>query len=69
MVISNQAILDYYAGLEDKKEKLKFRAEVMEETGIALPTFYYKIRDGLWSKAENKLIALILERRGYAGEN
>lgn len=69
MVISNQAIADYYGQIETKAEKVKFRTEVLEETGIGLPTFYYKLRYGMWTKAELFVINHLMKKRGYAGKN
>lgn len=69
MVISNHAIAEYYEQIETRAERVKFRTEILEETGMGLPTFYYKIRYGKWTKAELFVINHLMERRGYAGEN
>ncbi|MDE7142462.1 MAG: hypothetical protein K2O33_06200 [Muribaculaceae bacterium] len=69
MVISNHAIAEYYEQLETRADKVKFRTEILEGTGMGLPTFYYKIREGKWTKAELFVINHLMERRGYAGEN
>lgn len=69
MVISNQAIADYYKQLENRAERVKFRTEVLDATGMGQPTFYYKLRFGLWTKPEIFVINHLMERRGHAGEN
>lgn len=69
MVISNHAIAEYYEQLETRADKVKFRTEILEETGMGLPTFYNKIRYGKWTKAELFVINHLMERRGYAGAN
>ncbi len=58
-------ISDYYKSLEEKDKK-EFRERVLEELGISLPTFYYKVRKGNWNKLEQKTVEAIINNVAYA---
>lgn len=50
---------DYYTKLSVEKKK-EFRELVIEETGMSLPTFYYKMRNKNWRKSEISIISNII---------
>lgn len=57
------AISDYYMSL-DRKAKNDFRDKVLLETGIAYPTFFYKIKNNSWTKSEERVINDIINNNG-----
>ena len=59
------AISDYYNSL-DKEAKKDFRRRVLEETDFSYATFYYKMRNGNWTKVETKVINSIIETIAHA---
>lgn len=59
------AISDYYNSLDEEAKK-EFRHRVMEETGFSYATFYYKMRNGNWTKAEVTVINSIIETITHA---
>lgn len=61
-------IIDYYKSL-DKKEKSIFREEVLTETQMSYPSFFYKIRNNSFKPAEKMMITAIIDRRTNAGKN
>lgn len=50
---------EYYGSLKNS-EKKEFREQVLQKTGLSLPAFYDKRRNGKWTKSERFIIALIL---------
>ncbi len=67
----NHDVREFYNGLGGKysRAKAEFREEVIEATGISVPSFYLKIRTGKWTKAEAFVLNNIIERRKHAGED
>lgn len=57
---------DYYSKLSEEKKK-ELRELVIEETGISLPTFYYKIRNNSWRKSEISIISNIINQFSDVG--
>ena len=60
------AIIDYYKTLSEE-QRAKFREEVMKETGISYPTFYYKIKNNSFNLSETKVIKSLINE--YVGAN
>lgn len=58
-------ISDYYKNLTEELKK-DFRNRVLEETGFSHATFYYKMRNGNWTKAEQTVINLVIEKMQHA---
>lgn len=61
-------IIDYYNSLTKDQKKI-FRDKVLEETGISLPSFYYKVRNDVWRKSEQTIVDKIINEIVYVGEN
>lgn len=59
------AISDYYNSL-DEEDRKEFRLRVMIETGFSYSTFYYKMRNGNWTKAEVTVINSIIDTMTHA---
>lgn len=57
--MKKMVLSEYYANL-NTSEKKEFRNQLMEKTGLSLPAFYDKRRNGTWNKGEQLIIALIL---------
>lgn len=64
--MTDMAIIDYWKTL-DEEQRSVFREEVMKETGISYPTFYYKIRNNSFNMSETKVIKSIIN--SYVGAN
>lgn len=64
--MTDMAIIDYWKTL-DEEQRSMFREEVMKETGISYPTFYYKIRNNSFNMSETKVIKSIIN--SYVGAN
>ena len=64
--MTDMAIIDYWKTL-DEEQRSEFREEVMKETGISYPTFYYKIRNNSFNMSETKVIKSIIN--SYVGAN
>lgn len=64
--MTDMAIIDYWKTL-DEVQRSVFREEVMKETGISYPTFYYKIRNNSFNMSETKVIKSIIN--SYVGAN
>ena len=58
-------ISDYFKNLSEP-QKVEFRQRVIEETGITYPSFYYKLRNNSWRKAELTVINNIISTIKYA---
>lgn len=59
--MEKMVLSEYYESLK-KADKIMFRDLVLDKTGISLPAFYDKRRNGKWSKSERFIIALILDK-------
>lgn len=57
MVISDY----YYKVLKTETERLAFRDIVLKRTGVAYTTFYYKLKNDTWSRAEIEVINIIIK--------
>lgn len=64
--MTDMAIIDYWKTLGEE-QRSAFREEVMKETGISYPTFYYKIRNNSFNMSETKVIKSIIN--SYVGAN
>lgn len=59
---SIMVISDYYHQvLKSRKERIAFRAEVMNRLGISYPAFYYKLSKDSFRKAEREVINTIIK--------
>lgn len=59
-------IINYYKSLGKDARKV-FREEVMSRCGIQYPTFYLKMKENKWRRAEEEVIAAIIERLDAEG--
>lgn len=66
MVISDYR--KYFYGLKENPKRV-FRWRVLEATGMSQASFYYKLRNGNWSKSERMVVDRIIEGASHAGEN
>ena len=57
-------IFDYWESL-DRNSRIEFRKRVLEETGIAMPTFYQKMQKKSFTLSECKVINSIIDE--YVG--
>lgn len=63
------AIIDYYRTLS-RGEKSRFIQKVVEKTGIAYSTFFYKLQNNTFKKLEQEALEnIIKEQKGNDGQN
>lgn len=65
---SPMVITDHYYSLSESERKI-FRDLVMNETGISMSAFYYKMRNGNWRTPERNIVISLINRSNNAGEN
>lgn len=58
--LSKMVFKDYYDNLSDG-DKEDIRNRILEESGMAYPTFYYKLRNNTFKPLELKLIEKVIE--------
>ena len=61
---ASMVIIDYWDKL-DRNARIEFRTRVLEETGIAIPTFYQKLQKKAFTLSECKVINSIIDE--YVG--